>query len=75
MITSLTYDESTDTWVDDNPSFDDEPPYGSFPEEMGETDLIGTPYSQAMEELAARYDSLPDPFDTSVDDWSEDYWR
>jgi hypothetical protein len=32
---------------------DDEPPFGSFPEEAG-TDLSGAPYGEALRELRAR---------------------
>ena len=37
----------------DDPVIDDEPPFGSFPEERG-TDLNGTPYGEALRELRAR---------------------
>ena len=74
MATTLYYDEANDEWISDDPSYDDEPPYGSFPDETGEVDLIGTPYSDALIELSYRYDAdnegIHDPFDIEAD-WLE----
>lgn len=43
------------TAFQDDSSCDDEPAYGSFPEEQGEPDLIGLPYDVALKELGIRY--------------------
>lgn len=39
---------------DDAGGIDDEPPFGSFPEERGYDDLQGAPYAQAVAEIQAR---------------------
>ena len=40
--------------VDDDPAVDDEPPWGSFPEERGHDDLVGAPHAQAHAEVERR---------------------
>lgn len=42
---------------DDDPVIDDEPPWGSFPEEHGWPDLEGMPFSEAVKEVNARFES------------------
>lgn len=39
---------------EDEEPLDDEPPFGSFPEERGYPDLSGTPYRAALRELSFR---------------------
>ena len=61
-----------DACHDEPDDYDDEPPYGSFPEESGAEDLRGAPYSEALREAGARTwvelatGPMPDPDPTDI---------